>query len=378
MHNSLHQLQAISDLAVLDTIELVQYDHDLVSLQSRLMQSKKQVYRPGDKIVVLHLDTDYHYQNHPLGFVLHNLFVLWRELDIPYSVMVLVHNYHDITDCLDYFLTHDQDRPLLIHTPVNHISAANIGGTRCTSAGDIRYPALCLMGGARRAHRIKLFQYLKQQNLLDLVRTNFGISFFPGTKSKIDVSANVEQASAINAVYSHPHRSNQDFFNSSRLSPIMELASIPVEPYHDPVLEGTIDEFYGHFAVDIVTETMFHSPQVHLSEKTLRPLFLKSPFVMLAARGTLALLRSCGFRTFGDFWDEDYDNIADPHVRFLVCCRIIKDTCSKPLHELRLMRDEMQAILDHNHEVLVDYTQSKMLHLYKLIDPYDKCKTSHG
>ena len=35
------------------------------------------------------------------------------------------------------------------------------------------------------------------------------------------------------------------------------------------------------------------------------------PFVMVSKKGTLKYLRDIGFKTFGDFWDESYDDEED-------------------------------------------------------------------
>jgi hypothetical protein len=60
-------------------------------------------------------------------------------------------------------------------------------------------------------------------------------------------------------------------------------------------------------AVSIVLETVADGDKIHLTEKTLRPIACAHPFILMAGPGSLAYLRSYGFRTFSDFWNEDYD-----------------------------------------------------------------------
>lgn len=60
-------------------------------------------------------------------------------------------------------------------------------------------------------------------------------------------------------------------------------------------------------AVSIVLETVADGDKIHLTEKTLRPIACAHPFILMAGPGSLAYLKSYGFRTFSDFWNEDYD-----------------------------------------------------------------------
>lgn len=48
-----------------------------------------------------------------------------------------------------------------------------------------------------------------------------------------------------------------------------------------------------------------------LCEKSYKPLACKHPFLMASTQGNLAYLRSQGFESFPELWDESYDDIAD-------------------------------------------------------------------
>jgi len=60
-------------------------------------------------------------------------------------------------------------------------------------------------------------------------------------------------------------------------------------------------------AVSVILETVVDGSKIHLTEKTLRPIACGHPFVLLAGPGALAYLKSYGFKTFSEFWDESYD-----------------------------------------------------------------------
>jgi len=63
--------------------------------------------------------------------------------------------------------------------------------------------------------------------------------------------------------------------------------------------------------VSVVLETVADGNKIHLTEKILRPIACAHPFVLAAGPGALKYLRNYGFKTFGDFWDESYDNETD-------------------------------------------------------------------
>ena len=67
--------------------------------------------------------------------------------------------------------------------------------------------------------------------------------------------------------------------------------------------------------VSVVLETVVDSSKIHLTEKILRPIACAHPFVLAAGPGALTYLRSYGFKTFSDFWDESYDNETDTVLR---------------------------------------------------------------
>lgn len=64
-------------------------------------------------------------------------------------------------------------------------------------------------------------------------------------------------------------------------------------------------------AVSVVLETVVDGPKIHLTEKILRPMACGHAFLLVAGPGSLEYLRRYGFLTFGDIWDESYDQETD-------------------------------------------------------------------
>ena len=88
----------------------------------------------------------------------------------------------------------------------------------------------------------------------------------------------------------------------------------------------------------LVTETVATGRRHHLTEKTFKPIALGMPFVIVGTQGSLKYLRSYGFKTFGDLWDESYDDEPDDHKRI--------EKIAKVLELLESLGDDRQAIFD--------------------------------
>jgi hypothetical protein len=94
----------------------------------------------------------------------------------------------------------------------------------------------------------------------------------------------------------------------------------------------------------LVTETVATGRRHHLTEKTFKPIAMGMPFVIVGTQGSLRYLRSYGFKTFGDLWDESYDDEPDDSKRI-----------EKIAHTLKLLDDlgeYRQAIFDSAHEII--------------------------
>ena len=94
-------------------------------------------------------------------------------------------------------------------------------------------------------------------------------------------------------------------------------------------------DVYERCHLEIVCETNTTVPEVfYPTEKIYKPLCGEMPFVVLAAKGFLTGLRNKGFMTFGDIFDEGYDEIDDLDDRIKAICDLLKDVQNKDLKRL--------------------------------------------
>jgi hypothetical protein len=95
----------------------------------------------------------------------------------------------------------------------------------------------------------------------------------------------------------------------------------------------------------LVTETVATGRRHHLTEKTFKPIALGMPFVMVGTQGSLKYLRSYGFRTFGDLWDESYDDEPDDSRRIEKIAQLLKQLEGS---DRQAIFDSAQEIIEHN------------------------------
>ena len=117
--------------------------------------------------------------------------------------------------------------------------------------------------------------------------------------------------------------------------------------------------------VFVVTETCYFQTKTHLTEKVFKPIVLRMPFLLLGCAHNLEYLRSYGFKTFSDFWDESYDSIEDPILRLEAVVKIIKDISTMSSEQQSAMLRDMEPILDHNYNLFNDpnFVKQEWTHL---------------
>jgi hypothetical protein len=98
----------------------------------------------------------------------------------------------------------------------------------------------------------------------------------------------------------------------------------------------------------IVTETVFLYDKLHLTEKIFKPIVSKQPFMLLAAPGNLAYLKSYGFKTFDLVIDESYDNILDNDARIEAVVDQLHWYCNLTPGEKTDVIKQLEPIIQHN------------------------------
>ena len=165
-----------------------------------------------------------------------------------------------------------------------------------------------------RSYRIYFVSQLISQGILDLGLVSFGVTdeLFDTWEDEITNPNSKLSTKAVAHIQKYlpsiPDRLILDYDNVHGSA----SANIPrtIEGWWPNNDQPNTDAFWH-----VVTETVFYYDKLHLTEKIFKPIASKQPFMLLAAPGNLAYLKSYGFKTFDSIIDESYDLIQDPDAR---------------------------------------------------------------
>jgi len=97
---------------------------------------------------------------------------------------------------------------------------------------------------------------------------------------------------------------------------------------HDTALTLAVETYVDETA--ITGYSLTRQDHLFLCEKSYKPMAAQHPFLMVSTPGNLAYLRSQGFETFPELFDESYDNVVDWKQRVMNIISVLADfdTCS--------------------------------------------------
>jgi hypothetical protein len=74
---------------------------------------------------------------------------------------------------------------------------------------------------------------------------------------------------------------------------------------------------------------------------------MQQPFVLVSCQGSLEYLRRYGFKTFGDFWNEDYDEKNDD-LRISRIGKLLADIDSMSIKEKQQLQRHLAPVVEYN------------------------------
>jgi hypothetical protein len=160
--------------------------------------------------------------------------------------------------------------------------------------------------------------------------------------------------------------SNRDFYNNKL--PI-ELDTHNTDNKSGFGVGGTFKkELFLNSCIHIVTETSFQNNELFLSEKGLKPIIMYQPFIVFGPISYLKRLKTYGFKTFSDFWDESYDNIEDCKNRLEVLIKLVNDLNKKPIEELNELYKKTKDICIYNRRIFDSLELNTFSKIFKQIE----------
>lgn len=216
-------------------------------------------------------------------------------------------------------------------------------------------------------HRLQFMYELYKHKLLD----DFDISFL-----KTELHSNNTFAFSL-------YEKSLGFYPEDEIPNIEKLGKeiediLPLSVDDVAALDGTHVSHshiknHSRYFYNVVTETTFYNfngntyEGIHLSEKILKPIMYKTPFILVGPVGSLKALHKLGYKTFSDFIDESYDNIEDPYQRMQAVVNLIKDISQMSTGKLAEIDILVRDICDYNFNHLVERGKTANARLSRVI-----------
>jgi hypothetical protein len=187
-----------------------------------------------------------------------------------------------------------------------------------------------------RSYRIYFVSNLIEKNLISRGLISFGVAGTTDPTWNAEISARKSKLSkhARSHINQHLKNYHEQLNIDGDVVPGSASAVIP-DQVHDS---------FWH----VVTETVFYYDKLHLTEKIFKPIVSKQPFMLLAAPGNLAYLKSYGFKTFDSVIDESYDAIQDPDQRIDAVVDQLNWYCNLTDAEKLDVAEKLEPIIEHN------------------------------
>lgn len=120
-----------------------------------------------------------------------------------------------------------------------------------------------------------------------------------------------------------------------------------------------MSSYYSQMFCDVVCETYFTGDTFFLTEKTLRPIMYRRPFLIQGPPNFLMNLKRLGFKTFDSWWDEGYDEDA-ADFKYQAIKHNIDYIAGQSKETIHRWYQEMQGVLDHNYQCLLNLTPQQI------------------
>lgn len=198
---------------------------------------------------------------------------------------------------------------------------------------------LCLNGGARK-HRRYFVAELVRRGLERKGLVSYISKYFEDVTQTLYLRPDLHDYSALLEFHSAWERSEHNL-------------KIPLDQtegwWHN---RGMMASHYSDSYFSIVMETFPDRPSFFLTEKVLKPIFNLHPFIIVGAPGSLHYIRSLGYETFPELFDESYDQILDDGERFR-CILDQVDGLIRSKKRLHALYDRLRPRLLRNRELLL-------------------------
>jgi hypothetical protein len=354
-------------IKVLKTYDLIQYAANMHALYVDLKNFQKDYsngFDPEHRILFYNQDTDFFLTDGVPGFTLYNLQLILKELDISNYFCGHVSNLpnfkkytHQVRDILvpydmpmrgitSMYGTGINEELTLSHTELNE--------------DQIQHPFIC-MNRQSRFHRTFIVAKLFEKDL-----QNKGLISYhniPGHQERERDHQTTEAMdpaqpffyletrpwSRLNCRVRLYEQSNRDLVQGfqkqvNNYKNFTDSATIN----NKSTLLGYQNSVIQRALIYVGTETVAEYPDPCIGSISFKGVLDKRPFMILCSPGSLAYMKDLGFKTFGSWWDESYDQEPNFEKRVQMIVDILQEISCRSITDLQKMCQDMSEVLEHN------------------------------
>lgn len=193
----------------------------------------------------------------------------------------------------------------------------------------------------------------------------FAVWFHRGTFFRLDLAKHLYNNHKDESFISYQEhgliadRKLVDYFDDASWAwsntPIVYDSVFPNRIFDYNMIVGAGRKPYNDYFLEIVAETDILSTN-WITEKTVKNLYIGKPFLLMSGVGSLAKIRSFGFKTFSPWIDESYDTIENIDLRLTA---IKKEIDRLAAVDLLALHNSIKPILEHNRAVYETYINSR-------------------
>ena len=135
---------------------------------------------------------------------------------------------------------------------------------------------------------------------------------------------------------------------------------------------------YKDSMLTLVSETTVDKDQFYISEKTVKPIGHKHPFIVMGSIGTLEELRREGFKTFHPYINEDYDLIENTNERCEAIIKELQRIVYLSKEEKFKWMENVKPIVEYNFRHLINFKIKYKKRIEKRTQELFKTFNYHG
>lgn len=355
--------QSLDCFDLVGIYDMGHYDYDMGRLYWQLKESVGQspTFAGNQRLVFVHDDLDFFFDRNCVPVTLYNLQLILKELDISNNFCIVISNlpnYDRYTRMAQTQLTTDSH-------PIQAITSL------LTSVMDFEIKPVSLQAGQAerlfsaqsrmsRFHRTYFMSQLYAENLLE-----YGLAGYHNMppQSDLDQYHEFNQPPELRPTPCHfltlnPFvRDNPTVLirrpqNQDRVR-IFQQTVPRLQNYEEDLnimdkeaANGLQNTVIPRALIYIGLETTVNTPEPFMTNITFKGIVNLRPFIPVGCPGILRYLRQQGFKTFGDYWDESYDDENDFETRVDMIIDILRSW--KKRKDFSNVLKHMKPILDHN------------------------------